>query len=82
MDYGLGQVNARPWTGWEQSYPRDLHVTNMRRLAGYGLEADWLTPWGATLLASASKPFGFSDGSWVDPGRKPIQYWLSVSWSH
>lgn len=81
-DFAIGRVNHTPWAGWEQSYPGVSDVTNTRTLAGYGASADWLTPIGATVSASVSKPFGFSSPSWVEPGKKPLQYWLSVTWNH
>jgi hemolysin activation/secretion protein len=81
-DYAIGRVNHSPWQGWEQSYPGVSDVTNTRTLAGYGASIDWLTPVGATVSASVSKPYGFSSPSWVEPGEKPLQYWLSVTWNH
>jgi hemolysin activation/secretion protein len=81
-DFAYGRVNHSPWPNWEQSYPGVPGVTNDRLLAGYGASLDWLTPIGATVSASVSKPFGFSSPSWVDPGKKPVQYWLSVTWNH
>ncbi|SIT47134.1 conserved exported hypothetical protein [Paraburkholderia piptadeniae] len=81
-DFAYGRVNHSPWPNWELSYPGVPGVTNSRLLAGYGLSLDWLTPIGATVSASVSKPFGFSSPSWVDPGKKPVQYWLSVTWNH
>ena len=80
-DFAIGRVNHTPWAGWEHSYP-GVAVTNTRTLAGYGAGVDWLTPIGATVSASVSKPFGFSSPSWVEPGKKPLQYWLSVTWNH
>lgn len=80
-DFAVARVNARPWANWEQGYIGIPGVRNTRKLGGYGAEAAWLTPWGFTLSASAAKPFGFSDGSWVDPGRRPVQAWLSLGWS-
>ncbi|NML34654.1 ShlB/FhaC/HecB family hemolysin secretion/activation protein [Paraburkholderia antibiotica] len=82
VDYGLARVNHSPWQDWAAAYPGVPGVTNIRHLAGYGASVDWLTPYGAIVSVSASKAFGFSDDSWVDPGRKPIQYWLSVTWNH
>jgi hemolysin activation/secretion protein len=81
-DYAIGRVNHKPWAGWEQTYPGVPDVTNTRTLAGYGTGIDWLTPIGATVSASVSKPYGFSSSSWVEPGKKPLQYWLSVTWNH
>ncbi|WP_244817704.1 ShlB/FhaC/HecB family hemolysin secretion/activation protein [Caballeronia sp. Lep1P3] len=81
-DLGYGRVNHSPWDQWEQSYPGVPGVTNNRVLAGYGVSIDWLTPIGATVSASVSKPYRFSETSWVEPGKKPTQYWLSVTWSH
>lgn len=81
-DFAIGRVNHTPWAGWEQSYPGISDVTNTRTLAGYGASVDWLTPVGATVSASVSKPYGFSSPSWVEPGKKPLQYWLSVTWNH
>lgn len=81
-DFAIARVNAHPWAGWEQSYVSVPDVANTRKLAGYGAEAAWLTPFGATLLVSASRPFGFSDSSWIEPGKRPAQYWLSLTWSH
>jgi hemolysin activation/secretion protein len=80
-DIAVAKVNAKLWDGWEQSYVGIPGIGNSRTLAGYGAEAAWLTPWGFTLSASVSKPFGFSDGSWVRPGKRPVQTWLSLSWS-
>jgi hemolysin activation/secretion protein len=81
-DYAIGHVNHKPWAGWETTYPGVPDVTNTRTLAGYGASVDWLTPIGATVSASVAKPYGFASSSWVDPGKKPLQYWLSVTWSH
>lgn len=81
-DFAVGRVNHSPWAHWEQSYVGVPNVTNSRTLAGYGASVDWLTPIGATVSASVSKPYGFSSASWVDPGKKPLQYWLSVTWKH
>ncbi|WP_238271500.1 ShlB/FhaC/HecB family hemolysin secretion/activation protein [Paraburkholderia terrae] len=81
-DYAVGRINHTPWQGWDQSYPGVSDVTNTRTLAGYGASIDWLTPIGATVSASVSKPYGFSSPSWVEPGKKPLQYWLSVTWNH
>lgn len=80
-DFAIGRVNHNPWQDWASSYVGILNVTNRRVLAGYGLGIDWLTPIGATVSASVSKAYGFSSSSWVDPGKKPLQYWLSVTWS-
>jgi hemolysin activation/secretion protein len=79
LDYAYGKVNHDPWAGWESSYP-GIAVRNSRQLAGYGFELGWLTPFGATLSFSASRAFGFSDASWIEPGELPVQYWLSLSW--
>ncbi|WP_232231992.1 ShlB/FhaC/HecB family hemolysin secretion/activation protein [Burkholderia sp. WSM2230] len=81
-DFAIGRVNHSPWANWEQSYVGVPGVTNTRTLAGYGASVDWLTPIGATVSASVSKPYGFSSASWVEPGKKPLQYWLSVTWKH
>jgi hemolysin activation/secretion protein len=81
-DFAYGRVNHSPWDGWEKSYPGVPGVTNNRVLAGYGASVDWLTPIGATVSASVSKPYRFSESSWVEPGKRPTQYWLSVTWSH
>lgn len=81
-DFAYGRVNHSPWDGWEKSYPGVPGVTNNRVLAGYGVSVDWLTPIGATVSVSASKPYRFSESSWVEPGKRPTQYWLSVTWSH
>jgi hemolysin activation/secretion protein len=81
-DFAYGRVNHSPWDSWEKSYPGVPGVTNNRVLAGYGASVDWLTPIGATVSASVSKPYAFSETSWVEPGKKPIRYWLSVTWSH
>jgi hemolysin activation/secretion protein len=78
IDYAYGIVNHNTWTGWESSYP-GINVGNSRQLASYGLEAAWLTPIGATLTLSASKPFG--DKSWIKPKDDGMQYWFTVSWS-
>ncbi|MEC5404842.1 ShlB/FhaC/HecB family hemolysin secretion/activation protein [Paraburkholderia sp. MPAMCS5] len=81
-DFAIGRVNHSPWANWEKSYVGVPGVTNTRTLAGYGASVDWLTPVGATVSASISKPYGFSSASWVEPGKKPLQYWLSVAWKH
>ncbi|WP_260853881.1 ShlB/FhaC/HecB family hemolysin secretion/activation protein [Paraburkholderia sp. BCC1886] len=81
-DYAIGRVNHKPWAGWESSYIGVPDVTNTRTLAGYGLSVDWLTPFGATISVSVSRPYGFASSSWVEPGKKPLQYWLSVTFSH
>ncbi|CAD6506786.1 hypothetical protein LMG28727_00001 [Paraburkholderia kirstenboschensis] len=81
-DFAVGRVNHSPWANWEKSYVGVPGVTNTRTLAGYGASVDWLTPIGATVSASVSKPYGFSSASWVEPGKKPLQYWLSVTWKH
>ncbi len=80
-DFAIGRVNHNPWSGWESTYIGMADVSNRRILSGYGLGIDWLTPIGATVSASVSKAYGFSSTSWVDPGKKPLQYWLSVTWS-
>jgi hemolysin activation/secretion protein len=80
-DFAIGRVNHNPWPFWESSYVGIPNVSNRRILSGYGLSLDWLTPIGATISASVSKAYGFSSTSWVDPGKKPLQYWLSVTWS-
>ncbi|WP_233862526.1 ShlB/FhaC/HecB family hemolysin secretion/activation protein [Paraburkholderia adhaesiva] len=82
VDYAIARMNHSPWTNWASSYPGVPNVKNRRNLAGYGVSVDWLTPYGATVSASVAKPFGFSDGSWVEPGRKPVQFWLGVTWNH
>ena len=79
-DFAYARVNADPWLNWEQSYVGIPDVSNTRKLAGYGLELAWLTPIGATLSLTAAKPFGFSDGSWVELGDRSTQTWLSLSW--
>ncbi|SAL31121.1 hemolysin activation/secretion protein-like protein [Caballeronia cordobensis] len=81
-DFAYGRVNHSPWYGWENTYPGVGGVTNNRVLGGYGASLDWLTPWGATVSASIARPYAFSGTSWVEPGKKPTQYWLSVTWSH
>ncbi|SAL23962.1 hemolysin activation/secretion protein-like protein [Caballeronia turbans] len=81
-DFAYGRVNHSPWDGWETTYPGVDGVTNNRVLAGYGVSVDWLTPFGATVSASVSRPYRFSETSWVEPGKKPTQYWLSVTWNH
>jgi hemolysin activation/secretion protein len=81
-DFAVGRVNHSPWANWEKSYVGVPGVTNTRTLAGYGASVDWLTPVGATVSASVSKPYGFSSTSWIEPGKKPLQYWLSVTWKH
>ncbi|WP_244850609.1 ShlB/FhaC/HecB family hemolysin secretion/activation protein [Caballeronia sp. SL2Y3] len=81
-DFAYGRVNHSPWDHWENTYPGVTGVTNNRVLAGYGVSVDWLTPIGATVSASVSRPYRFSESSWVEPGKKPTQYWLSVTWSH
>ncbi len=80
-DFAIGRVNHNPWPFWESTYINVPGVSNRRILSGYGLGIDWLTPIGATVSASISKAYGFSSTSWVDPGKKPTQYWLSVTWS-
>jgi hemolysin activation/secretion protein len=80
MDFAIARVNAHPWDGWESAYVGIPNVRGTRKLAGYGVEAAWLTPFGFTLSASASKPFNFSDGSWIEPDQQPVQYWMSLSW--
>ncbi|MCL2791424.1 MAG: hypothetical protein FWD79_12450 [Desulfobulbus sp.] len=82
LDYAICRVNHSPWVGWEYSYPNIAKANNTRQLAGYGLEAAWLTPFGATFTVSASKPFGFSDESWIEPNKKPIQCWFTASWNY
>jgi hemolysin activation/secretion protein len=82
VDVGYGRVNHSPWDGWASSYVGVPGVKNIRILSGYGLSVDWLTPVGATVSFAAARPFGFSPASWVDPGRKPNQYWLSVAWNY
>jgi len=81
VDVGYGRVNHSPWTDWASSYPSVPGVKNIRILSGYGVSLDWLTPFGATVSLAVSRPFGFSPASWVDPGQKPTQYWLTVAWS-
>jgi len=81
-DVGRGRVNHSPWAGWAAGYVGVPGVKNNRTLAGYGLSVDWLTPWGLTASLAAARPFGFSQTSWVDPGKKPTQYWLTMAWSH
>jgi hemolysin activation/secretion protein len=82
VDYAIARVNHSPWQNWAFSYPGVPGVSNIRHLAGYGASVDWLTPFGATVSFSVAKPFGFSDGSWIDRGRRPVQYWLGVTWNH
>ncbi|WP_233873437.1 ShlB/FhaC/HecB family hemolysin secretion/activation protein [Paraburkholderia adhaesiva] len=82
VDYALARVNHSPWPDWASAFPGVPGVGNIRHLAGYGASVDWLTPIGATFSVSVSKAFGFSDDSWVEPGRKPMQYWLAVTWNH
>jgi hypothetical protein len=82
VDGAWGRVNHSPWDNWEASYPGVPGVSNNRYLAGYGVGAGWLTPWGATVSLSVAHPFGFSQTSWVDPGKHPTQYWLTVTWAH
>ena len=81
MDAAWGKVNRFPWLGWESSYVGVPDVTNIRKLAGYGVGLGWLTPIGATVSLSAARPFGFSKPSWIDPDGQPTQYWLALSWS-
>lgn len=81
-DFAIGKVNHKPWSRWESGYVGIPGVTNRRILSGYGLSVEWLTSFGATFSASVSKAYGFSSTSWVDPGKKPVQYWLSVSWAN
>ncbi len=80
-DIAFGRVNHSPWPNWELSYIGVPGVRNRRLLAGYGIGLDWLTPIGVTFSASVSKAYGFSSTSWVEPGKKPLQYWLSISWN-
>jgi len=80
-DFAFGRVNHSPWPNWELSFIGVPGVSNHRVLGGYGLGVDWLTPIGILFSASVSKAYGFSSTSWVEPGKKPVQYWLSVSWS-
>lgn len=80
-DIAFGHVNRDPWPNWELSYIGVPGVKNRRLLAGYGIGLDWLTPIGVTFSASVSKAYGFSSTSWVEPGKKPLQYWLSITWS-
>ena len=80
-DFAIGRVNHQPWANWASSYVRIPGISNRRILSGYGLGVDWLTSFGATFSASVSKAYGFASSSWVDPGKKPVQYWLSVSWT-
>lgn len=81
-DLAIGRVNHNSWLNWETSFVNIPGIQNKRVLAGYGLSVDWLTPIGATVSASVSKAYGFSSNSWVDPGKKPLQYWLSLTWSN
>lgn len=80
VDAARGQINRKPWANWESSYIGVPDVTNMRTLAGYGVGVSWLTPIGATVSATVAKPFSFSSPSWVDPGKRPVQTWLTLSW--
>lgn len=80
-DFAIGRVNHSPWPNWESTYVNIPGVANRRILSGIGVSVDWLTSFGATFSASVSKAYGFSSSSWVDPGKKPVQYWLSVSWA-
>ena len=80
-DVGYGRVNHSPWEGWESSYANMPNVKNTRVLSGYGLSLDWLTPVGVTLSFTVARPFGFSPASWVKPGEKSNQYWLTATWS-
>ncbi|RZT28821.1 hemolysin activation/secretion protein [Cupriavidus agavae] len=79
-DVAIGRVNHNPWENWSSGYVGVPDVSNRRILAGYGVAVDWLTPIGATLSLSISKAYGFASSSWVDPGNKPVQYWLAVTW--
>jgi hemolysin activation/secretion protein len=81
VDFGFGRVNHAPWDGWASSYPGVSNVKNTRVLTSYGLGVDWLTPVGVTFSLAVAKPFGWSPASWVNPGKKPVQYWLSAGWS-
>jgi hemolysin activation/secretion protein len=81
VDTSYGYVNHSPWDGWNLSYVGVSGVKNSRRLSGYGLSTDWLTPWGVMLSFTVARPFGFSPTSWVDPGKTPNQYWLAATWS-
>jgi len=82
VDYAVGRMNHSPWPGWVSGYVGVPNVKNVRQLAGYGASIDWLTPFGATVSASVAKPFGFSNNSWVEPGRKPVQFWVGATWNH
>jgi hemolysin activation/secretion protein len=81
VDVARGRINHAPWENWENSYPGADDVRNTRTLAGPGLSLDWLTPIGATVSFSVAKPFSSADASWIDDDARPMQYWLSVSWS-
>jgi hemolysin activation/secretion protein len=81
LDVGYGRVNHSPWKDWDASYVGIPGVKNNRTLSGYGVSTDWLTPWGVMVSLTAAQPFGSSSTSWVDPGQKPRQYWLSATWS-
>lgn len=82
VDVGYGRVNHSPWADWQSSYVGVPGVGNIRLLSGYGASLDWLTPIGATVSVAVARPFGFSPASWVDPGKKPTQFWLTVAWSN
>ena len=82
VDTAYGRVNRSPWADWAAGYVGVPGVKNTRVLAGYGLSVDWLTPVGATISLAAARPFGFSQSSWVEPGKKSTQYWLSAVWSY
>jgi hemolysin activation/secretion protein len=82
VDAANGRVNHSPWADWAAGYVGVPGVKNVRALSGYGLSLDWLTPVGGTISLAVARPFGFSQSSWADPGKKPIQYWLSAVWSY
>lgn len=79
-DAAYGRVNHSPWPNWELSYVNVPGVTNTRWLVGYGASVEWLTPIGATVSLSVARPYGFSSTSWMDPGKHPVQFWLSLTW--
>jgi hemolysin activation/secretion protein len=81
VDVGYGRVNHSPWEDWDASYVDIPGVKNARTLSGYGISGDWLTPWGVMISLAVAQPFRSSPTSWVEPGKKPQQYWLSATWS-
>ncbi|WP_133295793.1 ShlB/FhaC/HecB family hemolysin secretion/activation protein [Burkholderia reimsis] len=78
-DYAVGQVNRKPWLGWETGYPGVAHISNRRRLAGYGVSLDWVSQSGLTASLAWAKRFPFSDDSWISPGSANSRIWITLS---